>query len=260
MSGPPAMDIGRAVASFARRLDRQFGLREWLRGEPRPPLGGFDLVGEKIIDWGWICVHLPPGPKRALEIGCGESPIIPAMLARGYDVTGVDLDASITTAVNGFGFVCGDFNAIELVPGFDLVIACSAIEHFGLAGRYGSKPDEDADLSAMRKIHALLAPSGQMLLTIPIGTDVVHRPWHRVYGPERLPLLIDGFTVTEARFWAKAPWQPWYETTMQHALHQPVVLQRYALGQFVLTKAGSAQRKRSRVTTGVAIPASLRPS
>ena len=233
------MQIGRVVGSLARQFDRRFGVREWLRGERRPPRGGFDLYGEKIIDWGWICVHLPAGPKRALEIGCGESPIIPAMLARRYEVIGVDLDASITVAMNGFRFVRGDFNSIELVPGFDLVVACSAIEHFGLAGRYGSTQDENADLKAMHKVHTLLSPSGQVLLTIPIGLDAVHAPWHRVYGTDRLPLLIDGFTVTEACFWAKVPWQPWYETTMQHALNQPVAPQRYALGQFMLTKSGN---------------------
>jgi hypothetical protein len=253
-------EVGRIVGSFARQLDRRFGVREWLRGEPRPPRGGFDLDGEKIIDWGWICVHLPAGPKRALEIGCGESPIIPAMLARRYEVVGVDLDARITMAVNGYKFVRGDFSSIELVPGFDLVIACSAVEHFGLAGRYGSTQDVNADIKAMHKIHSLLSPSGQVLLTIPIGIDAVHAPWHRVYGAQRLPFLIDGFIVAEACFWAKAPWQPWYETTMQHALNQPVTLQRYALGQFILTKVDSTQRLTSAFVPDVAIVTSTKPS
>jgi len=254
------MEIRRAVATVVKRLDRQFGFREWCRGEPRPPRGGFDLAGEKIIDWGWVCVHLPTGSLRALEVGCGESPIIPAMLARGYNVTGVDPDASITTAVNGFGFICGDFNEIELIPGFDLVIACSSIEHFGLAGRYGATADDDADLKAARKIHSLLAPSGRLLLTIPVGMDAVHVPWHRVYGSERLPRLIEGFTIVEARFWTKSPWQPWYETTMQHALNQPVALQRYALGQFALTKATGCGHQRLAIRNDITIPTSVRPS
>src|SRR5215471_13065922 len=165
------MHLRRALTSFAKRLDRRYGLREWCRGEPRPPCGGFDLAGEKIIDWGWICVHLPRGSLRALEIGCGESPIIPAMLARGYEVTGIDLDAGITTAVNGFGFIRGDFNEIDLIPGFDLIVACSSIEHFGIPGRYGASPDQDADFKAMRKILSLLSHTGQVLLTIPVGTD-----------------------------------------------------------------------------------------
>ena len=177
------MQIRRAVATVVKRLDRQFGFREWCRGEPRPPRGGFDLV-----------------------------------------------------------------------------IACSSIEHFGLAGRYGATADDDADLKAARKIHSLLAPSGRLLLTIPVGMDAVHVPWHRVYGSERLPQLIEGFTIVEARFWTKSPWQPWYETTMQHALNHPVALQRYALGQFALTKATGCGHQRLAIRNDITIPTSVRPS
>jgi len=234
------MGFGNTVGQIVRRIDREFGVREWLRGQPRPPRGGFDLAGEKIIDWGWICVNLPSGPRRALEIGCGESPILPAMLARDYEVTAVDLDATVTAKLNGFIFVQGDFNSIELPPAFDIAVACSALEHFGLEGRYGSTRDADADLKAMYKIRSLLSPLGKALITIPIGRDAVHSPWHRVYGRNRLPLLLDGFTITESRFWAKVPWGPWYETTLQNAFDQPIALHRYALGHFVLVPERSA--------------------
>jgi len=217
-------------------LDREFGLVAWLRGEPRPPRGGFDLAGEKIIDWGWICAHLPPGQRRALEIGCGESPTVTGMLARGYEVTCVDLDAKILTELNGFHFVKGDFNSVELVPEFDVIVACSALEHFGLAGRYGAAADRDGDLKAMSKVRSLLSPRGEAFVTIPVGQDAVHMPWHRVYGPERLPRLLQGFTIKDSCFWTKNPWGPWYETTLKHALDQPVSIHRYALGQFILMR------------------------
>jgi hypothetical protein len=228
------MALGNILGRYAKRLDRELGLRAWLRGEPRPPRGGFDLAGEKIIDWGWICVNLPAGPKRGLEIGCGESPILPGMLTRGYNVTCVDLDATITTELQGFSFIKGDFNQIELLPCFDVIVACSAIEHFGLPGRYGSKSDPDADIRAMTKIRSLLSDCGQVFITVPIGSDALHMPWHRVYGRERLPLLLSGFTIHESRFWTKVHWGPWHETTLMDALDQPVDIQRYALGQFLL--------------------------
>lgn len=230
--------IGRAIGQFARQLDRTYGIREWLRGEPRPPNGGFDLRGEKIIDWAWICVNLPAGCGRALEIGCGESPVLPAMLARGYEVTAVDLDERIAHEISGFTFIRGDFNDVGLVPGFDVIVACSSIEHFGLAGRYSPVHSPDADLQAMKKIRSLLAKRGVVLLTIPVGLDSVHYPWHRVYGRDRLPLLLEGFIVAQARFLAKNPRGPWYETTMQNALNHPVLIERYALGEFILTRDG----------------------
>lgn len=233
------MKVASAAGRIAKKFDRQFGIREWLRGEPRPPKGGFDLAGEKIIDWGWICVNLPPGPKRALEIGCGESPVIPAMLAHGYEVVGLDFDQEISHQLSGFRFVQGDFNTAELTPGFDVIVACSAIEHFGLSGRYGSDEDESADLKAMCRMRSLLSTAGIVLLTIPVGSDVVHRPWHRVYGDQRLPLLLDGFRIIQSRFLVKEPWGPWREAAKDVALAQPPDIRRYALGELMLTAAES---------------------
>ncbi len=231
------MQLGRSIGALAKRIDTEFAIRAWLRGDPRPPRGGFDLDGEKIIDWGWICANLPAGPKYALEIGCGESPVIPTMLAHGYRVVGLDFNAKIAHqlgGLNGFNFVQGDFNSAQLEPGFDVIIACSALEHFGLSGRYGSSEDPDGDIKAMRRIHSLLAPDGIAMLTIPVGQDVVHRPWHRVYGRQRLPLLFNNFRRLQSRFLVKQPWGPWHESTEDVALAQPAVLQRYALGEFML--------------------------
>ena len=228
------MPLGKSLGKFAKRLDTEFAIKAWLRGEPRPPRGGFDLAGEKIIDWGWICANLPDGSKRALEIGCGESPVIPAMLARGYDVVGLDFDPKVSRQLSGFRFVQGDFNSVELTPGFDLIVACSAIEHFGLSGRYGSAEDPVGDLKAMQKIRSLLSDDGIAMVTIPVGIDVVHRPWHRVYGQQRLPLLLEGFRIVKSRFLVKAPWGPWRETSESIALMHPPDIRRYALGELIL--------------------------
>jgi SAM-dependent methyltransferase len=230
------MAIGSVLGKFARYADKRFGIRAWLKGDPRPPAGGFDLDGEKIIDHGWVCANLPRERKRALEVGCGSSPILPAMLALNYEVVGVDLDATATSQLTGFSFVRGDFNDVDLSPGFDVVVACSAIEHFGLSGRYDSSEDESADLRAMRKIAALLNPGGIVLLTIPVGTDVVWRPWHRVYGKHRLGLLLDGFEVVRSRFLAKEPYGPWAEVAREAALAVPADLRRYALGELILSR------------------------
>lgn len=220
-----------AIRTIAKNLDRRLGIRPWLRGEPR---GGFDLAGEKVIDWGFICANLPRMHQRALEIGCGNSPVLPTMLALGYEVVGVDLDATVAEEISGFSFIRGDFNQVELTKDFDVVVACSAIEHFGLSGRYGSSEDEDGDLKAMRKIAALLKPLGQLFLTIPVGTDMVFRPWHRVYGERRLKTLLEGFQVVQSRFLVKEPWGPWHEVPRDTAVRAPSDQARYGLGEMIL--------------------------
>jgi SAM-dependent methyltransferase len=227
------MEARTAIKQFVSHMDRSLGIRPWLRGEPR---GGFDLAGEKVLDWGWICANLPRQRLRALEIGCGNSPVLPTMLALGYDVVGVDLDPSVANQITGFTFIQGDFNGIELTPGFDLIVACSAVEHFGLSGRYGSHEDENGDLKAMRKIAQLLTPSGLLFLTIPVGHDMVLRPWHRIYGRNRMESLLQGFEVVQSRYLIKEPWGPWRDSTREVAIDSPADPVRYALGEMILKK------------------------
>lgn len=228
------MSIGVAIGTLVRKLDRRYGVVALLSGEPRPPRGGFDLDGEKLIDWGWICSNLPAGCKRALEIGPGKSPIIPAMVSLGYEVTAIDPSADPTSIVNGFRFVRGDFGEFSSDQKFEIVIVCSVVEHLGLAGRYNSKSDAEGDLKAMRRIRALLEPSGMVFLTIPVGRDAVHKPWHRVYGRERLPKLLEGFEVVRSQFLQKEPGGPWFISTQEKALDTPVDIRRYALGEMIL--------------------------
>ena len=229
-----------SIRTIAKRVlkaaDDAAGLRAWIAGEPRPPRGGVDLDGEKLIDWGWVCVNLPAGPRRALEIGPGKSPIIPAMLALGYDVTAVDLSRDISRLFSNIRFHFADFKEIESDKGFDVIVLCSVVEHIGLSGRYNSEEDRDGDLKAMRKAFEWLNPRGQLFLTIPVGKDAVHRPWHRVYGQGRLKQLLEGFSVVQSRYLVKQPWGPWHIANEVDALSFGPDIQRYALGEFILEK------------------------
>ena len=152
----------------------------------------------------------------------------------GYEVTAVDSSADPTSIVDGFRFVPGDFNDFPCDQKFEVIIVCSVVEHLGLAGRYNSASDVDADLKAMRRIRVLLEPSGRVLLTIPVGRDAVHEPWHRVYGRQRLPRLLEGFRIVQSRFLQKRPGSAWHATTQEEALDTPVDIRRYALGEMVL--------------------------
>jgi hypothetical protein len=44
---------------------------------------------------------------------------------------------------------------------------------------------------------------GKMLMTLPIGLDRVFQPLCRIYGEQRLPLLLQGSTVLKQEFWMK---------------------------------------------------------
>ena len=116
---------------------------------------------------------------------------------------------------------------------FDQILNCSSVEHVGLGGRYGSSDAPDGDLDAMRTMGALLTGGGRMILTIPVGRDQVCAPQHRIYGEQRLPRLLDGYTPLEEQFWRKqgARWVP---CERSDALATEGSASFYSLGLFVL--------------------------
>jgi len=85
----------------------------------------------------------------------------------------------------------------------------------------------------MQKVADLLKPGGLVLLTIPLGVDLVFAPWHRVYGKQRLPRLLDGFTVQKSRYFTRVQ-GVWQETDESQALKFNGKGLTFSLGEYVL--------------------------
>jgi SAM-dependent methyltransferase len=86
---------------------------------------------------------------------------------------------------------------------YDVALSISSFDHDGL-GRYGDPLDPTGDLKAMSRAMGLLRPGGLLLLTVPIGPDLVVWNLLRRYGEKRLPLLLDGWEIVERLFWDEA--------------------------------------------------------
>ena len=192
------------------------------------------LAGERDIEYNYVRANLPHGDGLILDLGpdptCRTSKIA---LSRGWEVLAIGTDG-VSRNPKGFTFVCADFMRYRCGVCFDWVLNVSTIEHFGLAGRYGVQVDEpDLDLAAMQKLRKL---TGRMILTVPMGKDAVFSPWHRVYGPERLPLLLDGWQVNHEQCWAKLKGNTYEVVARQTAfLHKPTVEPfYYAVGTLIL--------------------------
>ena len=219
------------------------GIYSALRGIKRGMLpkaeDGRDLTGDRDIEWSWVAARIPRASGEAIDLGCGDSPLGVVAAHAGFRVTAVDLGAVVWPYRHErLTFLQGDILELPLEDGrFDLVINCSAIEHVGIAGRYGvTEGRADGDLAAMARLRSLLKPGGLMLLTIPIGTDAVFAPWHRVYGPERLPRLLQGFTAESREFWLKDPENRWARSDEGTALATLSRERLYGLGCFVLRR------------------------
>jgi SAM-dependent methyltransferase len=198
-----------------------------------------DLSGDRAIEWTWVAAQVPNGPGTALDFGCGQSDLGLVAAHRGFSVTALDLEP-VTWPFRDerMSFLQGDI--LDAPFGerlFDLVLNCSTVEHVGLVGRYGvAEGQPDGDLTAMAHLRAALKPGGRMLMTIPVGRDAVFAPLHRVYGTERLPRLLERFTVEHSEYWVKDADNRWVVTDEAAALAAPVLERLYGLGCFILVR------------------------
>jgi SAM-dependent methyltransferase len=177
---------------------------------PEPP--AINIMGEREIEWTWIAAHLPQGPGQVLDFGSGGSILSLLAAMAGYQVTSVDLgEVRWNFWHPDIDFRQGDILELPLAEAsFDVVINCSTVEHVGLVGRYGVINDRPkGDLEAMARLRRLLKPEGTMLLTVPVGRDFIASPLHRIYGSRRLPLLLQGYVVEQAKYWQKNQENQW---------------------------------------------------
>jgi SAM-dependent methyltransferase len=193
---------------------------------------GPTLSGDRDIEWSWVASRLLREPGRVLDLGPGLGLLTVAAASLGHDVVAVDLEPrQFRFDHPKVRYVQGDFNQVELDrASFDQALVCSTIEHVGLAGRYGSSAEEEADIAAMSRLATLLRPEAEVLITLPVGRDAVFPPYHRVYGEQRLPRLLEPFAVVEDDYWAKADSTVWSPIDRKGALAEEGSPTYYALG------------------------------
>jgi SAM-dependent methyltransferase len=199
-----------------------------------------DLQGDRIVEWSFCFARLADGPGTTLDFGADVAFLSLAAAQRGHDVVALDrLPNALDYRHDRVEFLQADILERPLAGRtFDQILNCSSVEHVGLSGRYGSDEAPDGDLEAMAIMKELLAPAGRMILTIPVGRDLVCAPKHRIYGRERLSRLIEGFRVEEEQFWAKdRDAAVWRATNRETGLDTEGSASFYSLGLFVLARA-----------------------
>lgn len=232
-----------------RRLARRLGYLIMRLSDLGMSENTLNLTGDRNVEWSWVAANLPEDPGAVLDFGSGDSLLGLIAAMKGGNVTSLDLQkVSLPYSVNSLVTKTGDILDIDFGNAqFDLIINCSTIEHVGLAGRYGSKEVTDGDLIVMRRLRRLLkAQTGLMILTVPVGIDSVIRPWHRVYGADRLRQLLEGFAVRKKEFWSKrSGLNVWIQVGEKEALAVQPSESFYALGLFALRADARAPERLS---------------
>ena len=205
-----------------------------------------NILGERTVEWTFLSEQMPSGPGEAFEFGCEQGYMSLMAALRGFHVIANDLqEQAFTWGHPQVEFRQGDFLKLNLPRNhFDLAINCSSVDHVGIAGRYGiTAQQDDGDIQVLQRLAEILKPGGILLMTAPCGFDTVMAPWHRVYGPQRLPKLLLPFRVLRESYWLKDDKNRWVPSTRDAALALRPVYSSvdptwclYALGGFVLQK------------------------
>jgi SAM-dependent methyltransferase len=200
--------LGPAQAAFLNWADSPFGYAAQAGLWFNPPVpvehrpGGVDvlLVNERIVEQPYVFAAVAAAaggaPQRVLDVGGSESTVGLSLASLGHDVTIVDprgcrLGHPRLTSVAA---------RLEELPEdgepFDIAVALSAIEHFGLE-HYGTpRGVERADLEALAHIRRRLRPGGTLVLTVPLGPPSVDA-FQRTYDLAGVRQLVAGWEVRD---------------------------------------------------------------
>jgi hypothetical protein len=234
MANPTRKRTLRGVSAYA--LARAGSAAHELSAHLAGRRGGPSLAGDRWVEWSFCMARLAEGEGTTLDFGADIGFLSLAAAQRGHEVTALDREPSALDYVHPrVRHVRADILDRPLAgQRFDQVINCSSVEHVGLAGRYGSGDQPDGDIEAMAILAGMMAPDARMILTIPVGRDLVWPPLHRIYGDERLPRLLEPFEIREAQYWCKGG-EHWQQRDREQALAVQGSDAFYALGLFVLT-------------------------
>jgi len=196
------------------------------------------LEGDRWVEWSFCMARLARGDGKTLDFGAGIGFLSLGAAQKGHYVVALDREtSSLRYSHERVEIVHSDILDHPLADRhFDQVINCSSVEHVGLPGRYGSNDVSEGDIEAMGILRDMLVPGGRMILTIPVGRDMVCSPLHRIYGEQRLPHLIEGFDLVEQQYWRKDRETGWNQAERAIALATEGSKSFYSLGLFVLAK------------------------
>jgi SAM-dependent methyltransferase len=164
------------------------------RGAPARAIAALKAVQVALI------LHSAPlaaatarAPGRALDVGCGRGDLARGLLARGWQVDGIEPSqrASELAAARGVRMLGATLSAASLQPQYDLVVLRHSLEHL---------PDPVADL---QRVRGALAAGGHVAISLPNFASWQRRwfasrwfhldvPRHRVhFTPDSLALALD---------------------------------------------------------------------
>ncbi|WP_455277748.1 class I SAM-dependent methyltransferase [[Eubacterium] cellulosolvens] len=157
------------------------------------------LFEHRTIEYPWVLKRIKninPG-SLILDVGCAESLLSHALIARGLRVVGLDI-RDYPFRSKKMVFIKRNIMDTGLPnQKFDAIIVVSTIEHVGLNAYEQLTLDNDGDLIAMKEFYRILKPMGIIIITTPyIGNNPLEvNSFERHYNRQRLDFLVKDFEI-----------------------------------------------------------------
>jgi len=148
-------------------------------------------------------IPIPEGAKL-LEVGAAEADFVTPLKTLRPDLHITIMDQrKFPPRPGADAFVLDDLLDPAVFPpaSFDVVIACSVIEHVGI-GRYDDRKHPDGDTIAMANIKIWLKPDGVLYMDVPYrpkGESTAFRQYNEADLQSR---VIKGWTETDREYFA----------------------------------------------------------
>lgn len=159
---------------------------------------------QRAIEYPWILKQLKilkPG-SIVLDVGCVESLLSCELIARKYEVVGIDM-REYPFKNERMLFIKRNILSTSLPNNiFDAIILVSTIEHIALEVYTQLLLDDEGDMKAMKELYRILKPGGIIMITTPYIGNEPYRlsKFERNYNQERLKKLVNDFHVTKEEY------------------------------------------------------------
>lgn len=162
-------------------------------------------LDQRVVEYLWLCAQ----PLRGCAIDAGSAlnhdHVLDHVLPRlGALHIFTKAPEDVQFQARGISYVFGDLRDLPYRDGFfDTLICVSTLEHVGMDNRrYGVDEEMAADpdmqvRSALLEMRRVVAPGGQMLITVPFGKSEDHG-WFRQFGRRDIENITQVFPAAKA--------------------------------------------------------------
>jgi len=172
----------------------------------------------RSIEYPWVLDNLKLSKgKRVLDVGCCRSFFSHVLIARGYDVYGLDVNPYPGKHPNLKFYQCDVRNTPFDDEYFHTIIAISTIEHIGI-GYYGDPKYKDGDILTMKELKRILKKDGQILITLPYCKQYMQTGAERIYDEKRIKSLIEGLLLDKKDYYVYHGLGRWSKVSYEEAV------------------------------------------